>query len=198
MIAIEGGYWPISIDCAIVPALTIAGSAGCEVAMKKIVLGLVIGLAAGGFLGFAAGILVFPYWFPPPPAAEAIAGLETKRAVAQGQFIHARPSDPIHWGRGGVTIYADRSGEALVHLGGDFEVGPGPRFHVYLADLREVHSEAAFKAARTVDLGRLRAFQGSQNYPIPAGVGLESFQSVVIWCKEFGVLISPATLTRNR
>ena len=45
-----------------------------------------------------------------------------------------------------------------------------------------------------VDLGRLRSFAGSQKYPIPAGVELSRYPSVVIWCAEFGVLISPADL----
>jgi hypothetical protein len=45
-----------------------------------------------------------------------------------------------------------------------------------------------------VDLGRLRAFKGSQKYPIPAGVDLTNYPSVVIWCAQFGVLISPADL----
>jgi len=45
-----------------------------------------------------------------------------------------------------------------------------------------------------VDLGRLRAFKGSQNYDIPAGVEIAKFGSVVIWCEQFGVLISPGKL----
>jgi hypothetical protein len=45
-----------------------------------------------------------------------------------------------------------------------------------------------------VDLGRLKAFKGSQNYPVPAGVNLPGYGSVVIWCEQFGVLISPAAL----
>ena len=45
-----------------------------------------------------------------------------------------------------------------------------------------------------VDLGRLRAFKGSQKYGIPAGVDLKAYPSVVIWCALFGVLISPADL----
>jgi hypothetical protein len=49
-----------------------------------------------------------------------------------------------------------------------------------------------------VDLGRLRSFKGSQNYAVPAGVKLAQQRSVVIWCKEFGVLISPATLARKK
>jgi hypothetical protein len=32
-------------------------------------------------------------------------------------------------------------------------------------------------------------------YPIPDGVDLSNYPSVVIWCAEFGVLISPADLT---
>jgi len=46
-----------------------------------------------------------------------------------------------------------------------------------------------------VDLGRLRAFKGSQNYELPAGVDVAKYASVVIWCEQFGVLISPAKLT---
>ncbi len=45
-----------------------------------------------------------------------------------------------------------------------------------------------------MDLGRLKAFKGSQNYAIPAGVTLSDFGSVVIWCEQFNVLISPASL----
>jgi len=45
-----------------------------------------------------------------------------------------------------------------------------------------------------VDLGRLRAFKGSQRYDIPAGVDLKNYPSVVIWCARFDVLISPADL----
>ena len=48
--------------------------------------------------------------------------------------------------------------------------------------------------AMFVDLGQLRAFKGSQRYPIPAGVDLKNYQSVIIWCEAFSVLISPADL----
>ena len=49
-----------------------------------------------------------------------------------------------------------------------------------------------------VDLGRLRAFKGSQRYAIPAGLDLAKFQSVIVWCEQFSVLISPADLTLPR
>jgi hypothetical protein len=46
-----------------------------------------------------------------------------------------------------------------------------------------------------VDLGRLRAFEGSQKYAVPAGVDPLRYPSVVIWCEQFSVLISPADLS---
>jgi hypothetical protein len=45
-----------------------------------------------------------------------------------------------------------------------------------------------------VDLGRLRAFKGSQRYTIPGGLDLARYRSVIIWCEQFSVLISPADL----
>ena len=46
-----------------------------------------------------------------------------------------------------------------------------------------------------VDLGRLKAFAGSQNYALPEGIDLADFQSVVVWCEQFNVLISPAAIS---
>lgn len=117
----------------------------------------------------------------PPPASP--------KPVATGTFIHANPSDPIHWGKGKVSAY-DRT----IFLESDFEVGPGPKFHVYLVPKANVRREADVKDQMYVDLGRLRAFKGSQRYPIPDGVDLKKYASVVIWCERFGVLISPADL----
>jgi hypothetical protein len=73
-------------------------------------------------------------------------------------------------------------------------VGPGPKFHVYLVPKAGVRKEADVKDQMFVDLGRLRAFKGSQRYPIPDGVDIRKYASVVIWCERFGVLISPADL----
>ncbi|MGE0745609.1 MAG: DM13 domain-containing protein [Rhodospirillales bacterium] len=157
---------------------------------------LLVAIAAGllgGIAGFATGIFVYPFWFLNDVAMETVADRAAKTAVAGGTFIHPDPNDPVHWGRGTVSVLAGRDSR-VVHLGADFAVGPGPRFHVYLADRADVQSAADFRAAAMTDLGRLRAFQGSQVYDIPAGVDLARAKSVVIWCKEFGVLISPATL----
>jgi hypothetical protein len=163
----------------------------------RLAIALVIGGMLGTAFGFALGIFVYPFWFLTDVAAETVTDAATRTTLASGRFVHANPSDPVHWGKGGVRILDGRDGGGrVVHLRSDFEVGPGPRFHVYLADRRDIRSNADFRAAVTLDLGRLRAFRGSQVYPVPAGVDLARIGSVVIWCKEFGVLISPATLDR--
>ncbi|MEL6921688.1 MAG: DM13 domain-containing protein, partial [Pseudomonadota bacterium] len=41
----------------------------------------------------------------------------------------------------------------------------------------------------------LKGNVGDQTYTIPADVDLKQYKSVVIWCEQFGVLFSPATLT---
>lgn len=159
--------------------------------MKKAIIGFLVGAVIGGLAGFAIGIFVYPYIFLADiVATERVENIASKRAVAQGEFMHANPSDPIHYGQGRVTVYDD-----VVHLGEDFTVGPGPAFHVYLVPEKTVTPDTKVAKTMFVDLGRLRAFKGSQVYPIPAGVDLKNYGSIVIWCKQFGVLISPATLT---
>ena len=145
----------------------------------------------GVAIGFALGIFAFPYVFLDDIVAEErVEDAASRRALARGDFIHANPLDPIHYGKGGVTVY-----EGLLHLAPDFEVGPGPKFHVYLVPEPDVGPSTDVASTMFVDLGRLKAFRGSQNYAVPAGVDLSRYASVVIWCEQFGVLISPARLT---
>ena len=158
--------------------------------MRKSIVIFVIGGFLGSMAGFGLGIFVYPYIFLADiVATDSVSNQAGRKTVATGEFIHANPKDPIHFGKGKVTAYQD-----LVHLGGDFEVGPGPKYHVYLVPETSVIPSTAVEKTMFVDLGRLKAFRGSQNYPVPAGVDLAKFGSVVIWCEQFGVLISPAAL----
>ena len=111
--------------------------------------------------------------------------------LARGTFIHANPSDPIHYGKGRVTVY-----EGLLHLEPDFEVGPGPKYHVYLVPESEVlpSTNVAQDHVR-----RPRPAEGLQGQPELRGAGRrrrgEIRPASSIWCEQFGVLISPAKLT---
>ena len=149
----------------------------------------VFGGVLGTAFGVALGFFIFPYVFPPPAATEQLADAERSKLVASGTFVHANPSDPVHYGKGRVSVY-----EHTLFLEPDFEVGPGPAFHVYLVPKASIRSSSDLKDVMFVDLGGLRAFKGSQRYVIPSGVNLNDYQSVIIWCERFGVLISPADL----
>ena len=150
------------------------------------VVGCLLGIASG----FALGIFLYPYIFLADIVGAETVDAAARQVASRGSFIHANPSDPIHYGRGDVTVYRD-----LVHLEANFEVGPGPKYHVYLVPERDVKPDTDVAKTMFVDLGRLRAFKGSQNYEVPEGVDLGKYPSVVIWCEQFGVLISPAALT---
>lgn len=153
----------------------------------------VVGGLLGTGLGFAGGIFVYPYIFLADIVAnEQVRDAASKSVVARGSFIHADPSDPVHYGKGSVTVYGD-----AVHLAGDFEVGPGPKYHVYLVPKATIARSGDLAGEAFVDLGRLRAFKGSQVYDIPAGIDPTRYGSVVIWCEAFSVLISPASLQRS-
>jgi len=162
--------------------------------MKSLLIGAFVGALGGALVGFATGIFIYPFWFLQSTAMEQLDGTVARTEVARGMFAHVNKADPIHWGKGEVTVYQDKAGDKVVYLHENFEVGPGPRFHVYLVDRADVRSKADFVGSQRVDLGRLHAFKGSQIYPVLRTTVPGDYKSVVIWCKEFGVLISPATL----
>jgi hypothetical protein len=155
----------------------------------KFLVVLLLGGVLGTGFGFGLGIFAFPYLFPPPAGTDELTAEERTDLVAQGTFVHANPSDPIHYGKGRVSVY-----ERTVFLEQDFQVGPGPAFHVYLVPRTAVRASDDVAETMYVDLGPLRAFEGAQKYTVPDGVSLVEFPSVVIWCEKFGVLISPADL----
>ena len=162
--------------------------------MRRYFLIFLFGAVLGGAGGFALAIFAYPYLFLADIVATDKVDEPAKRAVlARGEFIHANPSDPIHYGKGKLTFY-----DGLLYLEPDFEVGPGPKYHVYLVPEAEVLPSTNVARTMFVDLGRLKAFKGSQNFPVPAGIDARKFGSVVIWCEQFGVLISPARLAHQQ
>lgn len=120
-----------------------------------------------------------------PPAGPTV--------LARGTF---RDADAVHKGSGQATLYALPDGRHLVRFE-DFRTTNGPDLVVYLAK----HASPA-TAGDVVDngylsLGDLKGNVGNQNYEVPAGVAVDEYGSVVIWCELFGVLFSPAPLVRE-
>lgn len=166
--------------------------------MRRFIRGFLLFFVGGLFgtaIGFAAGLWFFPYIFPLEPVNHTLTQEETQVSpIAKGAFIHANPNDPIHWGKGSVSVYKN-----LVFLESDFEVGAGPDYRVLLVPKAGIKSSGDVREVlgKSVDLGQIQAFKGGQRYPIPPNVNLDDYQSVVIWCRQFGALISPATLAKK-
>ncbi len=101
-----------------------------------------------------------------------------------GSFSGA--GDGIHNAAGiAKVIYLE--GESDVLRLEDFSVTNGPDLYVYLA--------TDSQASDFVDLGRLKANNGNQNYEIPEGTDLSKYNTVVVWCKQFSVYFGGAELT---
>jgi hypothetical protein len=99
-----------------------------------------------------------------------------------------RGADEFHFGEGTARIIETAPGSFTVRLE-DFAVRNGPDLYVYLSP------DAAGYADGAIELGRLKADRGNQNYEVPAGTDVSNVQSVVIWCKRFAVLFATADLS---
>lgn len=67
----------------------------------------------------------------------------------------------------------------------DFEVENGPDLRVYLSRAPST-ADDGFNDDY-LDLGALKGNVGDQNYLIPEATRLDSFRSVVVWCRRFSV-----------
>ncbi|NIQ12841.1 MAG: hypothetical protein GTO02_00045, partial [Candidatus Dadabacteria bacterium] len=134
--------------------------------MNKLIITAVLSLIVGIGIGILLTVFAYPFIFPPPEVNEQINNIEEKKKIKSGAFIHPNPSDPVHWGKGDVSIYVkDENIEVLLEK--NFEVGPGPAYHVYLSTGSEIKSNDQFEAAENYDLGKLKSFKSSQVYQVP-------------------------------
>src|SRR5919106_2046434 len=113
-------------------------------------------------------------------------GSETNDSLLTGSFIGV--GDGIHDAQGIVKVIPVESGGNVLRLE-DLVVTNRPDLYVYLSTDKS--------ASDFVNLGRLKANIGSQNYPIPAGTDMTKYDTVLIWCKAFSVLFGSADLTSH-
>ncbi len=156
---------------------------------------LLIVAVLAGLIGFVAGNA---FWYVASPlwidveVSERVTAAETERVLARGNFVDA---DASHKGSGVAAIYQGTTGQRLLRLT-DFEVTYGPDLKVWLITAPAPKSSADVKNSEWVTLGRLKGNIGDQNYDIPADVEVSRFGAVVIWCEQFSILFSAASLER--
>jgi hypothetical protein len=154
----------------------------------------------------ASGVIV---WFQPqklfidqrvdeaPPTAPSMAagdgttptrqGRREPVTLAAGRF---RSLGHATSGRAAVLELAD--GRRFLRLD-DLHTSNGPDLFVYLSTTAADGPRDGFDDD-FVSLGRLKANQGNQNYEIGAGVALDRYRSVVIWCRRFTYAFGAAPL----
>ncbi len=110
-----------------------------------------------------------------PPAVYA------EKPELSGTFVDG---DWLHKTQGTATIVTLEDGSSVLSLE-DFKTTNGPDVYVYLA--------TDDKATEFVDLGKIKANNGNQNYEI-SDVDFSKYDRVLIWCKAFSVLFGSAEL----
>ncbi|MGC1135515.1 MAG: DM13 domain-containing protein [Nitrososphaeraceae archaeon] len=110
-------------------------------------------------------------------------GNETSDLLLTGSFVGV--GDGIHDAQGIAKVIPIEGGSNVLRLE-DLVVTNGPDLYVYLSTDKS--------ASDFVDVGRLKANIGNQNYPIPAGTDMTKYDTVLIWCRAFSVLFGSADL----
>lgn len=62
----------------------------------------------------------------------------------------------------------------------------GPDLKVYLSKSDD--------AAEYINLGQLKSTMGKQSYTVPAGVKVNEYAYVLIWCEQYSVLFARAKM----
>lgn len=112
-----------------------------------------------------------------PPLAPAL--------VERSGMFHGM--DDFHFGRGTVRLIETSPGSFTVRLE-DFEVRNGPDLYIFLSPSAKGYDRDS------IEIGRLKADKGNQNYQLKAGTDVMAARSIVIWCKQFAVLFATAPL----
>jgi hypothetical protein len=146
-------------------------------------------------IGFVSGnafwYLASPLWID-REVSEALPAELMLDQVANGMF---RDADGSHKGEGNVAVLQSGTGSGLIRFT-DFNVTNGPDLEVWLVAAADPNSSGDVLSSEWVSLGTLKGNIGDQNYTVPDTVDLSAYGSVVIWCEQFSVLFSVASLTR--
>jgi hypothetical protein len=111
---------------------------------------------------------------PPPPFEPHV----VRSGILSG-------ADDFHFAQGTALLIEAEPGRYVLRLE-DVSVRNGPDLFVYLSPAADGIVDGA------VNLGALKATDGSFNYDVPVEYDVSQFAGVVIWCRAFAVLFGTA------
>ena len=137
-------------------------------------------------VGFALGIYTLPILTAPPSPDAAMLQQKAESALFTAELTRdLRGSDFLHWGEGKVSLSAD----SFVHEGA---LAPGPDYKLYLTKTFVEHEDEFLPLKADAQLiGDIKTFNGAV-LPIPEGVDITAYTTLVIWCEAFGEFITAA------
>jgi hypothetical protein len=115
---------------------------------------------------------------PPTPSPSPFVPM----TLARGEF---HGTDDFHFGRGTASVIEVEPGRHHLRLD-EFSVRNGPDLYVYLSP------DADGYVVGAIEVGKLKATDGSFGYDLPDGTDPGDFASVLIWCKQFSHLFAVA------
>lgn len=128
---------------------------------------------------------------------EAAVGGDAEMKAASGESMTHVPlvrrhgnfkgADGFHYAEGSAQLIEEAGGTWVVRFE-SFTVRNGPDLYVYLSHGGDNRVD------ESLNLGRLKATDGSFNYAVPAGLDLSKVKSVIVWCRQFGVRFGSAPL----
>jgi len=111
------------------------------------------------------------------------AATTTTNVLRTGSFVGV--GDGIHNAEGTAKVIPLQDGSNILRLE-DLRVTNGPDLYVYLATDKS--------ASDFVNVGKLKANNGNQNYDIPTETDLTKYDTILIWCRPFSVLFGSEEL----
>ncbi len=118
------------------------------------------------------------------------AGAALASPSAEGEFVSAEKRRAA----GHARLVETDAGAREIRLSDDFRRASGPDLFVVLIKQDRPENGRDVRKAGYVALGRLRSTRGAQSYAVPADVDLSEVGAVGIWCEEYSVLFSVASL----
>jgi len=122
------------------------------------------------------------------PVAPAAPPGCTAAALSEGAFVAQE-----HATSGTARVLRLTDCSRVLRLEG-FSTSDGPDVYVWLSAATAGGDWHSYDDGRYLGLGKLKATDGNQNYPIPADAELSGLNSVVIWCDRFNVAFGSAPL----